>query len=145
MNILLLSAGGGGGSILRSLKSLFERDVAVTQTVDPQYAARLKSAVTTRFLDTNEFSLADVPADERLLIGRRTTGGVGARHNPEVARHCRRVIHMRDGQIHHIETAHHHEPHPAHHGSGRAALDLRDAETDASETTPLVPAHLVHL
>ena len=86
MNILLLSAGGGGGSILRSLKSLFERDVAVTQTVDPQYAARLKSAVTTRFLDTNEFSLADVPADERLLIGRRTTGGVGARHNPEVAR-----------------------------------------------------------
>jgi cell division GTPase FtsZ len=86
VNILLLSAGGGGGNILRSLKSLFERDVAVTQTVDPQYAARLQSAVTTRFLDTNEFSLADVPADERLLIGRRTTGGVGARHNPEVAR-----------------------------------------------------------
>ena len=86
MNILLLSAGGGGGNILRSLKSLFQRDVAVTQTADPHYAARLTGAVTTRFLDTNEFSLSDVPADERLLIGARTTGGVGARHNPEVAR-----------------------------------------------------------
>jgi len=86
MHILLVSAGGGGGNILRSLKSLFQRDVAVTQTADPHYAARLTGAVTTRFLDTNEFSLSDVPADERLLIGARTTGGVGARHNPEVAR-----------------------------------------------------------
>ena len=86
MNILLLSAGGGGGNILRSLKSLFQRDVTVTQAADPQYAARLAGAVTTRFLDTNEFSLSDVPADERLLVGRRTTGGVGARHNPDVAR-----------------------------------------------------------
>jgi cell division GTPase FtsZ len=42
--------------------------------------------VTTRFLDTNEFSLADVPASERLLIGPRTTGRLGARHNPDVAR-----------------------------------------------------------
>jgi cell division GTPase FtsZ len=86
VNILLLSAGGGGGNILRSVKALFQRDVEVAQETDPQYAARLTAAVTTRFLDTNEFSLADVPASERLLIGPRTTGRLGARHNPDVAR-----------------------------------------------------------
>ena len=86
MNILLLSAGGGGGNILRSVKALFQRDVEVAQETDPQYAARLTAAVTTRFLDTNEFSLADVPASERLLIGPRTTGRLGARHSPDVAR-----------------------------------------------------------
>jgi putative ABC transport system ATP-binding protein len=31
-------------------------------------------------------------------------------HNPEVARKCRRVIHMRDGRIDHMETAHEHHP-----------------------------------
>ena len=86
VKILLLSAGGGGGNILRSLKALFQRDVAVAQETDPQYAARLTAAVTTRFLDTNEFSLADVPIGERLLIGPRTTGRLGARHSPDVAR-----------------------------------------------------------
>lgn len=86
MNILLLSAGGGGGNILRSVKTLFQRDVAVAQETDPQYAARLTGAVTTRFLDTNEFSLADVPMAERLLIGPRTTGRLGARHSPDVAK-----------------------------------------------------------
>ena len=86
VNILLLSAGGGGGNILRSVKTLFLRDVAVAQETDPQYAARLTAAVTTRFLDTNEFSLADVPDAERLLIGPRTTGRLGARHSPDVAR-----------------------------------------------------------
>ena len=86
MNILLLSAGGGGGNILRSLKTLFERDTAVAGQTDAAYAKRLQEAVTTRFLDTNEFSLADVPPAERLLIGPRTTGHIGARHNPDVAR-----------------------------------------------------------
>lgn len=86
MNILLLSAGGGGGHILRSVKALFQRDVEVAQETDPHYAARLTAAVTTRFLDTNEFSLADVPAAERVLIGPRTTGRLGARHSPDVAR-----------------------------------------------------------
>ena len=61
MNILLLSSGGGGGNILRSLKTLFARDVAIAQKTDPKYAERLRRAVTTRFLDTNEFSLAQVP------------------------------------------------------------------------------------
>ena len=79
MNILLLSAGGGGGSILRSLKTLFERDTAVAGQTDAAYAKRLQEAVTTRFLDTNEFSLADVPPAERLLIGPRTTGHIGLR------------------------------------------------------------------
>jgi len=86
VNILLLSAGGGGGNILRSVKTLFQRDVEVAQQTDPHYAARLTAAVTTRFLDTNEFSLGDVPAAERLLIGPRTTGRLGARHSPDVAR-----------------------------------------------------------
>jgi cell division GTPase FtsZ len=86
VNILLLSAGGGGGNILRSVKALFQRDVAVAQETDPQYAARLTAAVTTRFLDTNEFSVADIPVAERLLIGPRTTGRLGARHSPDVAR-----------------------------------------------------------
>jgi cell division GTPase FtsZ len=86
VNILLLSAGGGGGNILRSLKTLFERDTAVAGHTDAAYAKRLQEAVTTRFLDTNEFSLADVPPGERLLIGPRTTGHIGARHNPDVAR-----------------------------------------------------------
>jgi cell division GTPase FtsZ len=86
MRLLLLSTGGGGGNILRSVKALFDRDLAVTAKADSGYAARLKDAVTTRFLDTNEFSLTDVPLDERLIIGARTTGRLGARHNPDVAR-----------------------------------------------------------
>ena len=61
MNILLLSLGGGGGNILRSAKELFHRDLAVTQKADGKFADRLRRAVTTRFLDTNEFSLAGVP------------------------------------------------------------------------------------
>jgi cell division GTPase FtsZ len=88
MNILLLSAGGGGGNILRSLKASFKRDLAVTQQSDSRYAERLRRAVTTRFLDTNEFALSDVPKDERFLIGTQTTGRLGARHDPDVARHA---------------------------------------------------------
>lgn len=85
MHILLLSAGGGGGNILRSVKATFRRDLAVTQKTDPKYAERLRRAVTTRFLDTNEFALSDLPKEERLLIGARTTGRLGARHDPDVA------------------------------------------------------------
>lgn len=85
MHILLVSAGGGGGNILRSVKATFRRDVSVTQKADPQYADRLRRAVTTRFLDTNEFALSDLPEEERFLIGARTTGRLGARHDPDVA------------------------------------------------------------
>ncbi|HEX5070611.1 MAG TPA: hypothetical protein VFV78_10400 [Vicinamibacterales bacterium] len=85
MNILLLSTGGGGGNILRSLKTLFARDVAIARKTDAAYAERLRRAVTTRFLDTNEYSLAQVPADEQLLIGRATTNGLGSRHDPALA------------------------------------------------------------
>ena len=86
MNILLLSAGGGGGNILRSLKASFKRDLTVTQQTDSRYAERLRRAITTRFLDTNEFALSDVPKDERFIIGSQTTGRLGARHDPDVAR-----------------------------------------------------------
>ena len=85
MKILLVSTGGGGGNILRSIKSLFRQDLALAQKTDTRYADRLRRALTTRFLDTNEFSLADVPAEERLLIGAQTTRRLGSRHNPEVA------------------------------------------------------------
>ena len=85
MHILLVSAGGGGGNILRSVMTTFQRDLAVTQKTDPRYAERLKRVVTTRFLDTNEFALSDLPGEERFLIGARTTGRLGARHDPEVA------------------------------------------------------------
>ena len=85
MNILLLSSGGGGGNILRSLKTMFRRDVIVTQKSDAKYAERLRRAVTARFLDTNEFSLLDVPKEERFLIGAATTRKLGSMHNPEVA------------------------------------------------------------
>jgi cell division GTPase FtsZ len=85
MHILLLSAGGGGGNILRSVKAAFRRDLAVTQKSDPRYAERLRRAVTTRLLDTNEFALSDLPREERVLIGARTTGRLGARHDPAVA------------------------------------------------------------
>ena len=85
MNILFLSLGGGGGNILRSVKELFRRDLAVTQKTDGRFAERLRRAVTTRFLDTNEFSLVNVPREERLIIGERTTGRLGARHNPDLA------------------------------------------------------------
>ncbi len=85
MHILLISAGGGGGNILRSVMATFRRDLAVTQKTDPRHAERLRSAVTTRYLDTNEFSLSDLPKEERCLIGARTTGRLGARHDPEVA------------------------------------------------------------
>ena len=86
MNVLLLSAGGGGGNILRSLKASFRRDLAVTQQTDSKYAEQLSRAITTRFLDTNEFALSDLPKDERFLIGTHTTGRLGARHDPDVAR-----------------------------------------------------------
>jgi hypothetical protein len=36
MNILLISTGGGGANILRSLKTLFARDVAVAHKTDPK-------------------------------------------------------------------------------------------------------------
>jgi cell division GTPase FtsZ len=85
VNILLLSLGGGGGNILRSAKDLFNRDLIVTQQTDGKFADRLRRAVTTRFIDTNEFSLAGVPREERLVIGERTTGRLGARHDPAVA------------------------------------------------------------
>jgi cell division GTPase FtsZ len=85
MNILLLSAGGGGGNILRSLKTLFARDVAIAQKSDPKFADRLRRAVTARFLDTNDYSLAQVPREERFLIGATTTHGLGSQHDPGVA------------------------------------------------------------
>ena len=85
MNILLLSTGGGGGNILRSLKTLFARDVAIAHKTDAKYAERLRRAISARFLDTNDFSLASVPKEERLLIGAATTRGLGSRHSPEVA------------------------------------------------------------
>jgi cell division GTPase FtsZ len=65
---------------------MFRRDLATTQKSDPKYAERLRRTVATRFLDTNEFSLLDVPADERLLIGAATTRRLGSGHNPDVAR-----------------------------------------------------------
>ena len=86
MKILLASTGGGGGNILRSIKALFRQDLALAQKSDARYADRLRRALTTRFLDTNEFSVADVPADERLLIGAQKTRHLGSRHNPDVAR-----------------------------------------------------------
>ena len=86
MNILLLSSGGGGGNILRSLKALFRRDLVVTQKSDARYAERLRRAITTRFLDTNEFSLNDLPKEERLVIGAGTTRHLGSMHNPDLAR-----------------------------------------------------------
>jgi cell division GTPase FtsZ len=86
VNILLLSSGGGGGNILRSLKALFRRDLIATQKTDARYAERLRRAVTTRFLDTNEFSLSDVPKEERVVIGAATTRRLGSMHNPELAR-----------------------------------------------------------
>lgn len=85
MNILLISTGGGGGNILRSLKTLFARDVAIARKTDAAYAERLDRAVTARFLDTNEFSLAQVPVDEQFLIGKDTTHGLGSRHDPALA------------------------------------------------------------
>jgi len=85
VTVLLLSTGGGGGNILRSLKALVRRDLTVAQRADPKYAERLRRAITTRFLDTNEFSLSAVPKEERVIIGAATTGGLGARHNPEIA------------------------------------------------------------
>jgi cell division GTPase FtsZ len=86
VNILLLSSGGGGGNILRSLKALFRRDLLVTQKTDARYAERLRRAITTKFLDTNEFSLNDLPKEERLVIGTATTRRMGSMHNPDLAR-----------------------------------------------------------
>src|SRR5580765_3139922 len=85
MHILLMSVGGGGGNILRSVMTTFRRDLTVTQKTNPRHAERLRAAVITRFLDINEFALSDLPSEERCLIGARTTGRLGARHDPEVA------------------------------------------------------------
>ena len=43
MHILLMSAGGGGGNILRSVMATFRRDLAVTQKTDPRHAERLRT------------------------------------------------------------------------------------------------------
>ena len=85
MNVLLLSAGGGGGNILRSLKALFRRDLSIVEKADPKFADRLRRAVSTRFLDTNEFSLLNVLPEERVLIGPSVAGRLGSRHDPQVA------------------------------------------------------------
>jgi hypothetical protein len=84
VGLLLLSTGGGSGNILRSVKALFEQDLAVTEKPIPMRGTTA-SRGGDAFLDTNEFSLTDVPPEERLLIGPRTTGRLGARHNPDVA------------------------------------------------------------
>ncbi len=81
-----MSLGGGGGNILRSVKALYQRDLAVAKKADPAYADRLKSSVAARFVDTNRYSVADIPEDERVLIGATTTRHLGARHDPDVAR-----------------------------------------------------------
>jgi cell division GTPase FtsZ len=86
VNILLLGLGGGGGNILRSVKALYQRDLAIAEHTDAQYAARLSHSVATRFADTNRYSLVDVPQNERVLIGSATGGHTGARHDSEVAR-----------------------------------------------------------
>jgi cell division GTPase FtsZ len=86
MTILILSLGGGGGNILRSVKALFRQDLATVQQNDPRQADRIRRAVVTRFLDTNQFSVADVPAEERVIIGAQTTRRLGSRHDPGIAR-----------------------------------------------------------
>src|SRR5262245_10842502 len=58
----------------------------IAEKSDAKYADRLRHAVTARFLDTNEFSLLNVPAEERVLIGAATTRRFGSRHDPKVAR-----------------------------------------------------------
>ena len=95
MNILLLSLGGGGGNILRSVKALYQRDLAVAEQIDAAYAGRLSRSVTTRFADTNRFSLVDVPESERVLIGVGNERAIGARHDPEVARRGPRGVETR--------------------------------------------------
>src|SRR5262245_24628687 len=85
MNILLLSLGGGGGNILRSVKMLFHGDIAISKKTEPVNAERLAACVATRFLDTNHFSLTDVPEEERVLIGAQTTRHLGSRHDPAIA------------------------------------------------------------
>ena len=70
----------------RSVKALYQRDLTVAEQADAAYAARLRRSVATRFADTNRFSLVDVPVDERVMIGAATTGLLGARHDPEIAR-----------------------------------------------------------
>ena len=62
------------------------QDLKRAQDTDQKYADRLRRAVTTRFLDTNIFSLSEVPEEERLIIGTATTRRLGSRHDPEVAR-----------------------------------------------------------
>ena len=104
MNILILSLGGGGGNILRSVKALFQRDLAAVQQTDARYAERLRRSVVTRFLDTNEFSTSDVPAEERVTIGATTTRRLGSRHDPEVAR---RALEESKGDVEALL-----EPHP---------------------------------
>jgi cell division GTPase FtsZ len=86
VKILLLSSGGGGGNILRSLKTLYRRDLKIAHKSDPKSAELLRRAVATRFMDTNEFSLSDVPEEEQLIIGAATTHRVGSMHNPDRAR-----------------------------------------------------------
>jgi cell division GTPase FtsZ len=90
VDVLILGLGGGGGNILRSLKGLFQRDLQIAQKTDAAYARRLRRAVATTFLDTNEFSLSDIPPEERLLIGAGTTRRLGSRHDPDVAREALR-------------------------------------------------------
>ncbi len=103
MNILLLSSGGGGGNILRSLKTLFAKDVATAQKADAKFAEQLRRAITTRFLDTNEFSLAHVPKEERVLIGAATTHRLGSRHSPELAQ---RALQESQGEVERLIAKH---------------------------------------
>ena len=68
------------------MKTILQRDLAITEKIDPAYAERFRQRIATRFLDTNEFSLSDIPPEERMLIGAATTRRLGSGHNPHVAR-----------------------------------------------------------
>ena len=86
VNILLLSTGGGGANILRSLKTLFERDVAIAQQ-DRSRVRRTAAARDHDAVSRHQRVLAGAgaagraPADRR---GRRPAV-LGSRHSPSVA------------------------------------------------------------
>ena len=85
MNILLLSLGGGGGNILRSVKALYSAIWPVTEQTDTDVRGPVEEQRGDSIRRYQSFSLVDVPDEERVMIGAATTGHLGARHDPRFA------------------------------------------------------------
>jgi cell division GTPase FtsZ len=75
MKLLLMGFGGGGTSVLSSIRNLIDQDISSIQATDPTFAGFLQDFLTYRYADTNSYELEKVAVAERFPLG---TDGEGS-------------------------------------------------------------------